>query len=56
MIVIVLRAVKRHGLYNCNEKIIVRFFFFGPAGTIIRMTNPAHVGNVGGRQCQTLTD
>ena len=32
-------------------------FFFGPAGKIIRMPNPAHgVLNVRGRQCQTFTD
>ena len=31
-------------------------FFWGPAGKIIRMTNSAHGGNVGGRQCQTCTD
>ena len=32
------------------------FFFWGPAGKIIRMTNSAHGGNVGGKQCQTFTD
>ena len=31
-------------------------FFLGPAGKIVGMTNSAHRGNVGGRQCQTYTD
>ena len=31
-------------------------FFLGPAWIIISMTNPAHSGNVGGRQCQTSAD
>ena len=32
------------------------FFFFWASGKIIGMTNSAHRGNVGRRQCQTCTD
>ena len=52
--------------YSFAQKLLHRFgwnlapeiihFFFGPAGKIIRMTNSAYGGNVGGRQRQTSTD
>ena len=43
-------------LHFCLFWSFLPFFFLGPVGKIIRMTNSAHGGIVGGRQCQTSTD